>query len=255
MYFARLRNRFPTNRAAATFLSRQAVKSIIGMMKQNHAASYSPRRIWFNNCSYRITFPFFDSMPILNRSKRPTLFNSYHPVGSWILLLVLLVLAARELDKIYSRWTFNELIENPEKIPQSNADLPPEVLFAKARYLNQKGDYQQALRHYLRIETKGPPAFQINVRYNMGVIYLQQASKLWKAKGVWEYNQINTLLDLAEQYFREVLSAKPEHWQARYNLEYALRIRPPAKEQEKADWQGHKSSVHAIMPGIPEGGP
>jgi hypothetical protein len=33
----------------------------------------------------------------------------------------------------------------------------------------------------------------------MGVIYLQQAAKLWNASGVWEYNQINTLLDLAEQ--------------------------------------------------------
>ena len=189
------------------------------------------------------------------RCKKLTFFNTYHPVGSWLLLLVLTLFAGRELDKMYSRWNYNSLIENPESITQPDAKLPPEVLFAKARYLNQQGDYQQALRLYLSIEKSGNQDFQTNVQYNMGVIYLQQAAKLWKAKGVWEYSQINTLLDLAEQYLREVLARKPEHWQARFNLEYALRIRPPAKEQEKADWQGHKSSVHAIMPGVPEGGP
>ncbi|MGR9114807.1 MAG: tetratricopeptide repeat protein [Gammaproteobacteria bacterium] len=194
-------------------------------------------------------------MPLSKPRKKITLFNTFHPIGSWLLLLILSLLAARELDKIYSRWTFNTLIENPETITQPNDELPPEVLFAKARYLNQQGDYQQALRLYLLIEKAGDQDFQNKVQYNMGVIYLQQATKLWKAKGVWEYSQINTLLDLAEQYLREVLMTKPEHWQARYNLEFALRIRPPAKEQEKADWQGHKSSVHAIMPGIPEGGP
>ena len=194
-------------------------------------------------------------MSLSKRRNKLTLLNTYHPIGSWILLLALSLLAVRELDKIYSRWTFNSLIENPENITQPDTELPPEVLFAKARYLNQQGDYQQALRLYLLIEKSGDQDFQNKVQYNMGVIYLQQAAKLWNAKGVWEYSQINTLLDLAEQYLREVLAHKPEHWQARFNLEYALRIRPPAKEQEKADWQGHKSSVHAIMPGIPVGGP
>ena len=194
-------------------------------------------------------------MSLSKRRNKLTLLNTYHPIGSWILLLALSLLAVRELDKIYSRWTFNSLIENPENITQPDTELPPEVLFAKARYLNQQGDYQQALRLYLLIEKSGDQDFQNKVQYNMGVIYLQQATKLWNAKGVWEYSQINTLLDLAEQYLREVLAHKPEHWQARFNLEYALRIRPPAKEQEKADWQGHKSSVHAIMPGIPVGGP
>lgn len=194
-------------------------------------------------------------MSVSKRRTKLTLFATYHPIGSWVLLLGLSLLAARELDQISSLQTFNSLLENPETIVQPDAGLPPEVLFAKAHYMNQRGEYQQALRLYLMIERSGDQDFQIKVQYNMGVIYLQQAAKLWNAKGVWEYSQINTLLDLAEQYLREVLAQKPEHWQARFNLEYALRIRPPAKEQEKADWQGHKSSVHAIMPGIPEGGP
>ncbi|MBS3954929.1 MAG: MxaK protein [Methylomicrobium sp.] len=194
-------------------------------------------------------------MPSLNPQKKLTQYTSFHPFIAWLVFLILAGFALNELNQIRMIWRLNDLIENPEKISASDTDLPPEVLFAKARYLNDQGDYQEALRLYLQIEHQGNDHFRLKVQYNMGVIYLQQASKLWKSKGVWEYSQINTLLDLTEQYLRQVLSKQPDHWQARFNLEYALRIRPPAKEEEKSDWQGHKSSVHAIMPGIPEGGP
>jgi hypothetical protein len=39
----------------------------------------------------------------------------------------------------------------------------------------------------------------------MGTIYLQQASQDWNSKGVFEYKQINTMLDLAEQSLRQVV--------------------------------------------------
>jgi mxaK protein len=60
---------------------------------------------------------------------------------------------------------------------------------------------------------------------------------------------------MAEQSLRQGVVNNPQHWQARFNLEYVLRIRPPAKLVEDADWQGQKASVHAIMPGIPSGRP
>ena len=194
-------------------------------------------------------------MPIFKRPKKLTLRNSYHPVVAWLLLLVLAVGSLHEFSALQQQMKFNELIQNPDAIAEADGDLPPEVIFAKAAQLNRQGDFQQALRLYLQIEPLVDAGFRVDVKYNMGTVYLQQAAKLWNAKGVWEYGQINTLLDLAEQAFKQVLAVEPEHWQARYNLEFALRIRPPAKEEEKADWQGHKSSVHAIMPGIPEGGP
>lgn len=186
--------------------------------------------------------------------KRPILY-SYHPIGAWLLLLVLALGGFREFGALRQLSQFNGLIQSPSDVSVIDDTMPPEVIFAKALELNRQGDFQQALRLYLQIEPLVDADFRIDVKYNMGTVYLQQAAKLWKAKGVWEYAQINTLLDLAEQSFKQVLTDDPQHWSARYNLEFALRIRPPAKEEEKADWQGHKSSVHAIMPGIPEGGP
>lgn len=179
--------------------------------------------------------------------------NTRHPLYLWFLLLLCLGLSGWQFSKISSIWAQNSLIEDPADI--SAADDAAHLLFAKAWYLDGKGEYQQALRLYNRAEQRSSPQLLTAVRYNMGVIYLQQAAKLWFSQGVNEYRQVNTLLDLAEQAFRLILHTQPGHWQARYNLEFAIRIRPPAKLEEKADWQGHKSSVHAIMPGIPAGGP
>lgn len=181
--------------------------------------------------------------------------KSRHPVSAWLVLLALCTGSLLILNKINRIHTWNQLVDQPERGSASEEVFPDEVLFARAYAQNQLGDYQRALRTYNQIEQSGKNNIKNRVRYNMGSIYLQQAAKLWNDKGVWEYNQINTLLDLAEQSFRKVLLEDSANWQARFNLEYALRIRPPAKEQEESDWTGQKTSVHAILPGIPSGGP
>ncbi|MGR9071820.1 MAG: tetratricopeptide repeat protein [Gammaproteobacteria bacterium] len=178
-----------------------------------------------------------------------------HPVFCWLLAGLLSAAGLTEINRALDIRAYNKLIENPEKITLSTPDLPPEAMFSKALELNRKGEHQEALRFYNEIEPSGDLQFKTAVQYNMGTIYLQQAAALWNAQGVWEYNRVNTLLDLAEQSFRKVLKHDPENWPARFNLEFALRIRPPAKTQEEAHFTGHKSSVHAIMPGIPRGGP
>ena len=184
-----------------------------------------------------------------------TILRTKHPVFLWLSLGLLLVLTGYKIFSLKSIWHYNQLIEQPELISISEANSPAEVLFAKAFHLNQQGKFQEALRLYNQVENLAPPNLQEKIRYNMGTIYLQQASQDWNSKGVFEYKQINTMLDLAEQSLRQVVMNNPQHWQARFNLEYALRIRPPTKLEDEADWQGHKSSVHAIMPGIPSGGP
>lgn len=181
--------------------------------------------------------------------------TSRHPLACWLLLLILSGMTLYEVHKLYQLSSYNRLLDSPETIVQTDSSQPGEVIFAKALYLNRQGDYQQALRLFNQIKHSPDLRFQQRVLYNMGTIYLQHAAGLWRDKGVWESNQIDTLLDLAEQALRQVLAADPEHWQARYNLEYVLRIRPPGKEPENDNWTGHKSSVFAVMPGIPAGGP
>lgn len=181
--------------------------------------------------------------------------SSRHPLGCWLLLLSLSAVTLLETEQLYQRLTYNQLIDHPDKINPTKDAQPDQLILAKALYLNRQGDYQQALRLLNQIKRSPDADLRQQILYDMGTLYLQQGAQLWRAQGVWEANQINTLLDLAEQAYRQVLAADPQHWRARYNLEYLLRIRPPGKEAEDANWTGHKSSVHAVMPGIPAGGP
>lgn len=145
-------------------------------------------------------------------------------------------------------------LEVPERI-ELGADASPELVFAKAYSLQQNGDPLEAIRLYGTMLQKGDAHFRARVRYNLGTLYLRDAAKLWKDKGLSEYIRINTLLAAATESLRESLFLEPRQWDARYNLEYAYRITPPPREKPKADFQGSKSSVFATLPALPGGGP
>ncbi|MEE9398478.1 MAG: MxaK protein [Methylococcales bacterium] len=169
-------------------------------------------------------------------------------------LALLCVWAVYEGYTQYKVSTLNELIKHPENITD-NETYPKEVLFAKAWYLEKQGKTQEALRLYSEISGGSDPKIRENALYNMGTVYLKEGARQWNDKGVWAYKEILFRVELAEQSYREVLALNSQNRSARYNLEYALRIHPPPQEVEKADWQGRKSSVHAVLPGRPNGGP
>ena len=172
-----------------------------------------------------------------------------------VIILAGLVLGfAAEAYNVYRISSDNRLVLNPEAIVVADK-TSPQAVFAKAWLMEKDGDYQTALQLYNSLEHRTDGALLEMVHYNMGTLYLKQAAKHWNTKGVWAYTQVNTLTHLAEQSFKTVLRENSENWNARYNLEYALRIKPPPKIVDKADWTGRRSSVHSIYPGIPGGGP
>ncbi len=72
---------------------------------------------------------------------------------------------------------------------------------------------------------------------------------------MWAYAEVIAPLNQAKQAFKTVLRDNPQHWNARYNLDYALRITPPPKQKDQQGMTESRSSVHAILPGQPRGGP
>jgi mxaK protein len=187
-------------------------------------------------------------------SLRPLAGKISVPVFVGCVLLIFLVGASFQGFRLYRLSVYNRMLHDIARV-ELNESSPGEIIFAKARYLDRQGNYQEALRLYNSIENKGDAAFQQRVRYNMATIYLREAAKHWNAQGVWAYAQVNTLLELAKHRYRQVLRMDPGNFDARFNLEYAYRITPPPKEKDKADWRGSKSSVFATLPGIPGGGP
>lgn len=173
---------------------------------------------------------------------------------AWGLLTLLLAGAACEGWVLYQAADFNRLIAQPAEIAVDDATAP-ELVYAKAYHLAKQGDRQEALRLFSTLGNRGDEAFRARVRYNLGTLYLRDAATLWNARGVLEYVRVNTLVAAAKENLREALRLAPDHWDARYNLEYAYRITPPPKEKPKADFQGSKGSVFATLPSIPGGGP
>jgi mxaK protein len=172
----------------------------------------------------------------------------------WLILVGLILAMICEATQWFRIRQINRAVANPEAVI-INEDSPVEIIFAKAWHLDRSGEIQDALRLYNSIEHRADSAAFERIKYNMGHIYLTEAARYWNEQGVWAYSEVLTWSALAQKAFRDVLLLNPSNWDARFNLEFALRISPPPRETEKADWTGQKSSVHSIYPGIPGGGP
>jgi mxaK protein len=176
------------------------------------------------------------------------------PMLIWGLLATLLTGVVYESYAVFRIARQNTLIDQPERI-EIDDKTPPVLVLAKAHQLERSGEPQEALRLYTSILDRGDERLREQVHYNLGTLYLREAAVLWNAKGVLEYVRVNTLVAQAKEQLQKALRLNPDNWDARFNLEYAHRITPPAKEREKADWHGAKSSIFATVPTIPGGAP
>lgn len=157
----------------------------------------------------------------LNRKMRAALYVA-------LACIVAAAVEGYQLDRIY---TFNRAIRDGSAITL-NGDLPYEVLFAKAYFLDRRGNHQEALSLYQRVMNEGDARLATAAKYNSANLNLREA--LAKRGGNAE-GQALPLIELAKQSYREVLRADSDNWDARYNLERALRLTP---EKEDTDTVG-----------------
>lgn len=98
----------------------------------------------------------------------------------------------------------------------------PQARFARAVALDRTGDQAAALKIYKDLARTAPPALARAALYNQGNLQLRSA--LTRSGE----NAADTLplIELAKQAYRDLLRADPGFWDARYNLERALRLAP-----------------------------
>ena len=110
---------------------------------------------------------------------------------------------------------------NPTLPPQ---DAAPEVRLARAGALAGAGAYDAAFKAYSGVIRSGETdALGRQALFNLGNMYLRQG----QAQGPGE---ALPLIELAKQRYRDLLRATPDDWDARYNLERALRLAPEEQE-------------------------
>ena len=112
-----------------------------------------------------------------------------------------------------------------------DARAPPAVRFAAAYARASRGDVEGALNAYRELDGAADVRVRRDAKYNSATLYLQKALAL--QAGANEAEAL-TFVELAKQSYREVLRDDSGDWDARYNLERALRLAPdPAREAEE----------------------
>lgn len=113
-------------------------------------------------------------------------------------------------------------------------DAPREVRLARATALSQGGAYDAAFKTYSGlIDPAALDGIGRHALYNLGTMYLRQALATQPADSgtpLAASTDAGPLIELAKQRYRDLLRAAPDDWDARYNLERALRLAPEENE-------------------------
>lgn len=146
-------------------------------------------------------------------------------------LLLLAGAAAVDAWRLAEVRAWNRAIADGSVVDADGA-LPAAARFARAWYLEQQGAREQAIAAYKDAERGAGDELAAAARYNRANAYLRWALEL---RGDQAQAQALPLIELAKQTYRDLLRERPGHWDARYNLERALRLLPDPEAEALAD--------------------
>jgi len=131
---------------------------------------------------------------------------------------------------------------------------PPAAKLARALQLKRQGRYEEALAAMNAIINTRDQALQKQIRYSLGNLYLEQAIAKVEAMAIVD---APPLLALAKQSYRQALTLDSGFWDAKYNLDVAMRLLPELEritiEEEPAPKQ--QAPLWTTVPGFPRGLP
>jgi mxaK protein len=142
----------------------------------------------------------------------------------------------------------------------ANRDVTPpdgasgELLFARAHFLLVRDRIDEAQALSARIVERGGPELAGRFHYNVG------NARSRRAIGAIEASQIDRAIPevrLAKEAYRSALRADPALWDARYNLDVAMRLVRDFPELEAGDEeaQAQPKKLWTDLPGRPRGLP
>jgi mxaK protein len=143
----------------------------------------------------------------------------------------LCAVAIGEIVRLRHAEEINTAVATPSNRTAVAADrLPPEARVARAVAIS-KLDYDAALAAYKAIIQSNREDLRQIALYDLGNLHLRQAIHA----GLADEAQSLPLTELAKQSYRDLLRRNPYDWDARYNLERALRLAPEEDEDASED--------------------
>lgn len=161
----------------------------------------------------------------------------------WLRGICVILLGLIAFDA-YSWWKTNHLNSSiaDGSIVTETATLPAQVKFAQAYYAAQKGDRERSIALYKQVERMPDLAMAQAAQYNRANGYLIKAMEL---SGTDNQNLALPLAELAKDTYRSLLRANSTHWDAKYNLERALRLVPDPDDSDDAELPPPQQSERA----------
>jgi len=143
-----------------------------------------------------------------------------------VLTALLLGLAGRDAWQVLRIHGWNAAIRRG--VARAAPAAPAQVRFAAA-YASSDADPSAALNAFRALEADPDVSLRRAAKFNGATLYLQQALRGAAAGGAGALAWV----ELAKQSYRELLREDSGDWDARYNLEQALRIAPDADSAEE----------------------
>lgn len=130
---------------------------------------------------------------------------------------------------------------------RATEDEPPALRAAQALALVRQGRYDDAVARWRSLLQRPDPAWRGLALYDLSTTLLRQAL----TQGPEGAARGSPLVEVAKQGYRELLRTDSSDWDARYNLELALRISPEVFEDGVAD---RNTPTPALRVRVPQGG-
>jgi len=175
----------------------------------------------------------------------------------WVIALLALTALAALFDAatLWRADQTNALIASGRTIAEAPGQ-PPELRFAQAHVLAQagaaSGAREAALNRYRALQ--GDARLGAAARYNSANLLVRQAIEV---RASTQPGQAIALLELAKEYYRDVLRDDPAQWDARYNLERAQRLLPDPEDVDNEPAQAAQNreraatTMRGYAPGLP----
>lgn len=177
----------------------------------------------------------------------------------WFIFLASAFVMSMQIMNLYHAKSENDWIQILNSGHDVSVDkiinAASEVRLARAMYYARQQRYDEALATLSLIMDKGDVKLKTIIRYNLGNIYLQQAMEKLDAQNI---NAAQPLITLAKQAYRQALALNSHFWDAKYNLDVAMRLLPEMDRltmQDNEDAQTPPPQLWTTLSSFPRGLP
>jgi mxaK protein len=180
-------------------------------------------------------------------------------VRRWLPLAVLVLAIATALFS--SVWLLRSIHQN--RIVAALADGhdivvgtrdAPELMFARARFFLIRDEFEQAQPLTERVVQVGGARMAADMLYDAGNAHLHHAIQLIENN---KFDAATADVVLARDSYTRALRIEPGFWDAKYNLDIAMRLVRdlPDVDLPRSDLKRPAFKLWTDLPGLPKGGP